>query len=124
MKSGDFLHEFSSLLEDSITSPGHLLVLGDFNIHWDLPNDAERIKFYDLLSTFELKQHVSGSSFTHLAGHTIDLVVTKRDDDILQSATVGGMITDHSVVSIHLNLSKPKDETVSNKCRKLILILN
>ena len=119
LKPGDFLHEFSLLLEDIVTSPGHLLVLGDFNIHWDQTNDPERMKFCNLLSTFELKQHVSGSSFTHQAGHTIDLVLTKRDDDILQSATVGDMITDHSVVSVHLNLSKPKQETVIKKCRRL-----
>ena len=31
------------------TLPGHLLILGDFNIHWDKPDNPERIEFADLV---------------------------------------------------------------------------
>ena len=52
-----------------------MLVLGDFNIHVDVPNDIDAVKFLDLLESLGLKQHVTEA--THIFGRTLDLVITR-----------------------------------------------
>lgn len=69
-----FLNEFSSYMESIILSKDHLLILGDFNIHVDVPTDAYTVKFMDLLESVGLEQHVRGPTHTH--GHILDLVIT------------------------------------------------
>ena len=59
IRQGDFIQQFSSLLEVVTTLPGHLLIMGDFNIRWDKPNNSEHIEFADLIDTFGLKQLVN-----------------------------------------------------------------
>ena len=52
-----------------------MLVLGDFNIHVDVPNDIDAVKFLDLLESLGLKQHVTEA--THIFGRTLHLVITR-----------------------------------------------
>ena len=58
-----------------ILSKERLLVLGDFNIHVDVPNGIDAVKFLDLLESLGLEQHVTEP--THIFGHR-DLVITRR----------------------------------------------
>ena len=44
-----FFDEFSQLLERSVSSPGQLLLRGDFNFHVEDPSDHNTRKFLDLL---------------------------------------------------------------------------
>ncbi len=41
-------------MESIILSKEHLLVLGDFNIHLDISDDADAVKFHDLLESLQL----------------------------------------------------------------------
>ena len=52
-----------------------MLALGDFNIHVDVPNDIDAVKFLDLLESLGREQHVTEA--THIFGHTLDLVITR-----------------------------------------------
>ncbi|ELT90552.1 hypothetical protein CAPTEDRAFT_186612 [Capitella teleta] len=69
-----FMEEFSSYLAGLATSPGHLLVLGDFNLHVDDPLDKCAQDFLTSMSSLGLEQHVT--TLTHRNGHTLDLVLT------------------------------------------------
>ena len=51
---GAFLDEFRSLLEDRMSSPGHLVILGDLNFHVDNAADSNAKKFLDLLDLLML----------------------------------------------------------------------
>ena len=53
------LKEFADLMECVILSKERLLVLGDFNIHVDVPNGIEAEKFLNLLESLGLEQHVT-----------------------------------------------------------------
>ena len=53
------LKEFSDLMECVILSKERLLVLGDFNIHVDVPNGIDVVKFLNLLESLGLEQHVT-----------------------------------------------------------------
>jgi hypothetical protein len=104
-----FLEEFAILLEYLSILPGKLLITGDFNIHWDDDSNTENIQFQDLLSSFDLVQHVNVP--THASGHTLDFVITRRVDNLVTSVSPGDMIADHSTVLAMLDITKPKPQS-------------
>lgn len=61
---------------------GSLLIVGDFNIYVDVPIDPLAVCLSALLDNHSLHQSVPFP--THLKGHTLDLVLTKHDNTILQ----------------------------------------
>ena len=75
-----FFEEFSRLLEALATAPGSLLMAGDFNFHVNVPSDCDAQRFLRLLKTFNLKQHINVP--THRSGHTLDLVITRSDENV------------------------------------------
>ena len=75
-----FMNEFSSLLESYIMKTGLLLIVGDFNFHVDDTSDAVAANFLGLLESFDLRQHVH--SYTHRAGDTLDLVISRSAESI------------------------------------------
>ena len=53
-----FFHEFSDYIESLVMCNELLLICGDFNIHMDVPSDADTIRLKDLLNSMGLVQHV------------------------------------------------------------------
>ncbi|KAK2568094.1 hypothetical protein P5673_008026 [Acropora cervicornis] len=74
-----FFDEFSQLLERSVSSPGQLLLCGDFNFHVEDPSDHNTRKFLDLLHCFNLDVYNDHSS-THKDNHKLDLVIGRSDE--------------------------------------------
>ena len=102
-----FLDEFFTFLEQYVTIPGSLLIVGDFNFHVDTCDSEHVAAFLQLLDVFNLNQHTIGS--THKEGHTLDLVITRSDDDIVSNLSIDSpfVISDHAAVHFHLMLKKP-----------------
>ena len=72
-----FAREFTSFLE-LVTSDKHQpLLIGDFNIQVDNVSNKDSKTFSDILYAARLQQHVC--DVTHQAGHTLDLVITRKD---------------------------------------------
>ena len=105
LKQTDFLEEFTELLERGSMDTGKLLILGDFNIHWDDKKCSETKKFTSLLKAHNLEQHVSEP--THKLGHLIDFVITRSTDDIIESCEVADLLSDHHVIHAMLKCTKP-----------------
>ena len=104
-----FLEEFSKLLEHITADLRHkqLLIVVNFNIHVDNPNDATARQFLDVLDSFDLVQHVSEK--THANGHTLDLVISNAKDHFVNEVkTSDPVISDHLAVHSTLCLEKPK----------------
>ena len=76
LSKAQFVLEFAEFLSAIALRPGHMCILGDFNIHMDVNNDSECKQFTSLLASFDLVQHVHGP--THSRGHTLDLIITKK----------------------------------------------
>ncbi|XP_026055013.1 uncharacterized protein LOC113108674 [Carassius auratus] len=70
----DFIQQFSDFLSGLMSRCDKLLVLGDFNVHLCCPSMPLVNEFLSLIETFNLTQHVFGS--THMKGHTLDLVLS------------------------------------------------
>jgi hypothetical protein len=114
-----FLSEFQDFIDSHATSSGNLLLVGDFNLHVDDSNDFYGNKFKDVLSELNLQQFVQES--THSVGHTLDLVITRSSELLIDNLVVGApmKITDHRPVTFTLPWAKPLPTKKNISYRKL-----
>ena len=101
-----------------------LLFVGDFNIHVDSSNN-ESNGFLDILNANGLTQHVT--SPTHQKGHTLDLVITREQSNLLSGSPIvfisgvndanSSYSLDHYTVLCYLNFNRPKTVHKSVKFR-------
>ena len=89
-----FLREFAEYLESIVlSSERFLLIVGDMNIHVDVPDHADAIKFLDLLNCMGLTQHVT--TLTHRSG---------QDSFVQTSPISDSFLSDHCTVLSELTL--------------------
>lgn len=112
-----FLQEFADLLDCVAVSNGRLIMQGDFIIHWDVVDDPETVKFSDLLKSHNLHQMVTFP--THISGHTIDFVITRTSESVVQSVVPSEWITDHVSTHTVLDFQKPLKKRTKLQCRKI-----
>ena len=109
-----FLSEFAEYLESIVLSSERFLIAGDMNIHVDVPDDADAIKFLDLLECMGLTQHVTTP--THRSGHTLDLIITRDLNSLVQTSPISdSFLSDHCTVLSELTLRMPAT-TVKEVC--------
>ena len=98
-----FIDDFSDILHqyDTVTSP--LLVVGDFNIHVDNPQDPSLRNFSDLLASLNFHQHVNVP--THQSGHTLDLVISRNGDSLVLDVQV----KHHNLILTSLKLKRERN---------------
>ena len=109
-----FLSEFAKYLESIVLSSERLLIVGDMNTHVDVPDDADAIKFLDLLVCMGLTQHVITP--THRSGHSLDLIITRDLDGLVQTPPISdSFLSDHCTVLSELTLRMPAT-TVKEVC--------
>ena len=95
-----------------------LLICGDLNIHMDVPSDADTIRLKDLLNSMGLVQHVKRP--THIHGHTLDLIITRQADDIVDGEPLPERhFSDHATVICKLRVMKPAPRIKHAEYRKL-----
>ena len=104
---GDFIREFSDLLELLVVNSCHITIVGDVNLHLDTSNDTHTRKFNSTLDCFGLTQAVHQP--THRAGHTLDILITRSDTAGATRVTVHPpqLISDHSFIVGTLPQDKP-----------------
>ena len=92
MKRSLFVEELSDYIEHAATLSSKLILIGDFNVHWDCEGDSKRMELATLLNDYDLVQHVKGP--THERGHALDLLITRQEDDLVVSCDIGAFISD------------------------------
>ena len=109
-----FLSDIAEYLESIVLSSERLLIVGDMNIHMDVPDDADAIKFLDLLECMGLTQHVITP--THRSGHSLVLIITQDLDGLVQTPPISdSFLSDHCTVLSELTLRMPAT-TVKEVC--------
>nr|XP_054768161.1 uncharacterized protein LOC129275690 [Lytechinus pictus] len=94
---GMFTSEFFTLLESAAIDDNCPLIVGDFNIHVDNTSASYVRTFLGSLDSLGFQQHVQEP--THRAGHTIDLIISRRVDDIVSGIhLLSNLPSDHSAV--------------------------
>ena len=113
-----FLEEFSLYLESVIMSSEPLLIVGDFNLHVNIPSDPNASKFVDLLSSMGLDQHVDKP--THVSGNTLDLRITRCSDSLVPTnPLIDYLLSDHMTILCDIMLGKPPPITKKVTYRKI-----
>ena len=77
------LDEFPDFLHPLSDKKGEVIVMGDFNFHFDNQHDSEVCKLKSLLNDCCLQQLVGQP--THRCGHTLDWVIVRDDSVIIDS---------------------------------------
>ena len=101
-----FFEEFSEYLSVLIASQCKLFIVWDFNFHMDVADDTDAIKLKDILETFDLSQFINEP--TYISGHILDFVITRSCDNLINSAHMLCLLSDHGAIHCKLNLAKPK----------------
>ena len=101
-----------------------LLIVGDFNIHIDSSNNESKCVL-DILNANGLTQHLT--SPIHQNGHTLDLVITREQSNLLSRSPIvyisgvsdanSSSSLDHYAVLCYLNVNRPKTVCKSVKFR-------
>ena len=112
-----FFDEFSPFMHDRISSTGHFLLLGDLNFHLEDRNDTEALKMNDLFDTLNYKQHVT--TRTHKSGHTLDVFITRDNENLISQWKVGDQLSDHNLILCDVSHPKPRPIQVPMSVRKL-----
>ena len=97
-----------------MSSPGNLVIL---NFHVDNAADSNAKKFLDLLDLLNFSHHVT--SITHKAGHTLDLVITRYSEAVMDNVTVSDLLSDHALVLVHVKHPKSLPTQIMTITRKL-----
>ncbi|XP_058263764.1 uncharacterized protein LOC131364606 [Hemibagrus wyckioides] len=100
----EFLSEFGDFTSNLVVYLDKALIVGDFNIHFDKPEDPLRTAGVSILDSLGVNQNVIGP--THNGGHTLDLIFTfglniENRVTLPQSEA----ISDHYLVSFRMRLS-------------------
>ena len=94
-----FIPELHDLLSTLCFTSTNTLILGDLNLHVDIPSSPPAAELLHLLDSLQLTQHVHVP--THDRGHTLDLVISKPG--LVSNLLVYDMgVSDHRVISMEL----------------------
>lgn len=111
----NFVADFDEFLERLCMSDKYV-ILGDFNVHVDEVLDSHVARFLDLLKQYDLHQYVREP--THSAGHTIDLIVSRASNPIINSVSVHDYcISDHCLILCSLKQSFVESHSGSRRMR-------
>ena len=110
-----FLDEFEDLVTSLAILPGRLLVLGDFNPHLGDPLSPGVNRMMSILTSTGLVQHVIGP--THRSSHTLDAVISRKEDTILTypAVVLPNTFSDHHTITFSIEGHTPRPST--NKWR-------
>jgi len=116
-----FFNEFSSLIEELLIFTGHLVIMGDFNIHIDAKENREACQFLELLNCFDLYLHVNFP--THNRGHTLDLVITRNVDQVDRFLSgvksTFSLPSDHAAITFNYGITRPPPTRITVNHRNL-----
>ena len=102
-----FFEQFRSLFDDIHHTTENLDIIGDFNFHLETACSNSRT-FHSLINSFDLIQKVNFLS--HIHGHTLDLVLTKSNNDNISIVHTTNALSNHFSVSFTLNFLTPRSQ--------------
>ena len=115
--TSEFIDDFSDLVERIAVHTASLIIVGDINLHLDVPSAAQVNNFLDLLSGADLIQHVVGP--THRDGQTLDVDITQSATRVFTRVDPP-VFSDHSLISSDFFLGDsrelPQEQMTTSKC--------
>ncbi|XP_070182906.1 uncharacterized protein [Littorina saxatilis] len=103
-----FLTEAEEMLQHHYTHTSNIVLIGDFNIQFDQPQNTDTRQTMDLLDCHDLKQHVDTPT---RKTHIIDWIVTHESTDLVYDILLNDYLrSDHSAVLFSLKMAKPSKQ--------------
>jgi len=117
LKVSSFLNDFEEFLSFVNLLPGKIILLGDFNVHYDLPSKWDVKRFSTTLESADFMQHIVGP--THRCGHTLDLFITRQNNPLLKRYVIDRLNfpKDHYMINCVIDFPKPSAESVTYTMR-------
>ena len=113
-----FTERMPDLLDYVNSLPGFVCLVGDMNIHFDIPLQSLTKQTLSTLSLYSLVQVINKP--THRCGHIIDWVIVRPDDDIYRKSTVTDSLeSDHYCTKSYFNISVSKPSTLYRTVRNI-----
>ena len=78
--------------------PAKLIIVGDFNIPWDVKHANATKHMIDLLHSLDLQQTINEP--IHEDRHTIDLVLYRQAENFVKSSYISSQISDQRMAVI------------------------
>ncbi|KAJ8245152.1 hypothetical protein GJAV_G00274640, partial [Gymnothorax javanicus] len=101
-----FMHDFSELLSELVLSYDRIVILGDFNLHFERVDDSSTSIFTSLVESVGFTQSVIGP--THIHGHTLDLILSFGVEiDKVDIHSHNPSLSDHFLLTSRLKLAHP-----------------
>ena len=99
-----FLKDFAALIDSYMTMAGHLIIVSDFNMHWESPQKSCAVKLRDLLSPTGITQHMTTSTLA--SGHTLGLVMIRTSESVVTGVCTDACISDHMAMHFKVKTAK------------------
>jgi len=100
-----FFEEFSSLLATLSNYTCQLLILGDTNVKFDLPQDLHTKHMLRLLTSHSLTQLITEP--THNLGHTLDVIISRSSSLIDNIDIFPPVHSDHCIINFTVATQPP-----------------
>ena len=117
-----FIAEFHDLLDSFIKKRWWPILLGDFNLHWDVPSDPDVTAVMDILNTHGLYQVIDQP--THIKNHILDWLITDSLGNVHLVHLQDKCLSDHKAFIFEMPCPKPIPTNCSISGRKLETINN
>ena len=96
--NAQFVKDCAHFLPDVLVKCNNILMLGDFNLHFDDPDDPDATLFTDVLDAMGLIPYVNFP--TQVAGHTLDQVYILVNSRItVRNCRQSTLMSDHYICS-------------------------
>ena len=106
------------MLDQCNTLSNKSIILGNLNVHFDIPTNPPVLKINSLPNMYSFYQAVTAPS--HKFGHTLDIAMLRPNDDIVYSTTVTQLLSsDHYCVVCDLSVIKPVNHAELKQSRNL-----
>ncbi|GFS23870.1 telomerase protein component 1 [Elysia marginata] len=109
--------EFQNFAMEKSLCNGNLILIGNFNIHVENENNSQGKWLMELFYSLNLEQHICEP--THDGGHTLDLLVTPKNNSFIKFDKVDEChFSDHKSIHFIISAKKPKPSRKTLKYRK------
>ena len=92
--------------QNTVSTSNNVILVGDFNLHINNPNDDDACNFMETTQALGLQQNITFP--THVLGNTLDLIFSEANNKTkVEECTQGDYISDHCLITCILGINKP-----------------
>ena len=91
-----FLDEFGEIVTSLLQENSQTIIIGDFNVPWNLTEHTNTKRLNDILNTFDLTQIIDFP--THKAGNILDCIIHKEQQNCIHNLTKLEFLSDHCII--------------------------